>query len=180
MTDWMQTYKRIPFQPMEPVIEQIDIEDIAHALSMICRFGGHTREFYSVAEHSVHVSMHCNPEHALAGLLHDAAEAYVGDLIRPIKRQLGMEAYCASEDRILELILKSEGLATNLPVDVHEADNAVLAAERDHDYIVGGAITPWAALPPPAPVAFVIFPPVMAKRMFMARYNELKGRNITE
>ena len=68
-----------------PNPDDIRIEDIAHALSNQCRFAGHAREFYSVAEHSVHVSQLCLPEHALWGLLHDASEAYLVDLPRPLK-----------------------------------------------------------------------------------------------
>lgn len=175
MVTWMQTYSRVMFEPLNPYPEQVRIEDIAHALSMICRFGGHTRRFYSVAEHSVHVSRHCAPEDAMAGLLHDAAEAYVGDLIRPIKHLPELTAYRDAEDHLLAMILQSEGLAPELPASVHYADNAVLAAERDHQDIVGGAVAPWADLPPPPRVDFMVDgDPYWAKQRFLARYRELK------
>lgn len=86
--------RRGPFQvnasggrwwPLDPRPEDFSIEDIAHHLAMICRYGGATRYFYSVAEHSVLVSRHVPPHLALHGLLHDMAEAVVGDTIRPIK-----------------------------------------------------------------------------------------------
>lgn len=176
MTTWMQTYTGRKFEPMTPTLDQFDIQDIAHALSMICRFGGHTKRFYSVAEHSVHVSHHCHPDDALAGLLHDAAEAYVGDLIRPIKHQVSMLPYRVAELNILDMILEREGLPPALPPSVTHADNAVLAAERDHPEIVGGAIAPWAELPPPAPMEFGLYDPFWAKQHFLARYNELKGK----
>jgi uncharacterized protein len=84
--DWIQTYTGKQFWPLSPLPEDIVIEDIAHALSMQCRFGGHVRTFYSVAQHSVHVSLLVEPQYALWGLLHDAAEAYLVDLPRPIKK----------------------------------------------------------------------------------------------
>lgn len=69
---------------LDPQPEQIRIDDIAHALSHICRWGGHGRTFYSVAEHSIILSYHVSDP--LWGLLHDATEAYVGDMVRPLKR----------------------------------------------------------------------------------------------
>lgn len=73
---------------LDPDPKEVTILDIAHALSLQCRYAGHSPRFYSVAEHSVLVSRAVPTEHALVGLLHDAAEAYVGDLIRPCKMTL--------------------------------------------------------------------------------------------
>lgn len=101
-----------------PLPEDVDIKDIAHALSMICRFGGHCREFYSVAQHSCWVAsslgIHFQPTEGefskeqlqciLWGLMHDATEAYVGDMVRPIK--LGMPDYRALEGLTEEVIIK--------------------------------------------------------------------------
>lgn len=85
---WIQTYTGRQFDLVNPDPMLVDIEDIAHALSHTCRFGGHTEKFYSVAQHSWVVSATVAPEHAFLALLHDAAEAYIGDLIRPLKRLL--------------------------------------------------------------------------------------------
>lgn len=87
---WIQTVSGRQFWPLEPKADDVDIGDIAHALSMKCRYSGHTQKFYSVAEHSVHISNALlrdgwSPTTALWGLLHDAAEAYLPDIARPIK-----------------------------------------------------------------------------------------------
>ena len=87
---WIQTHLGIQFIVLEPRFENIHIGDIAHALSMNCRFNGHCKDFYSVAEHSVHVSriLDDDPNLALWGLLHDASEAYITDLPRPVKNAM--------------------------------------------------------------------------------------------
>jgi hypothetical protein len=96
--DWMQTFTGRAFYPLDPRPEDIDPVDIAHALSLICRYGGHSSRFYSVAEHCVLMSHAVAPEHALWALLHDATEAYLGDMIRPLKRSGRFTAGPASRD----------------------------------------------------------------------------------
>ena len=147
------------------------IDDIAHALSNLCRFTGHTRSFYSVAQHSYLVSTLVPPEHALAGLLHDAAEAYLGDVSTPLKRLL--PAYKEIERRIEAGIFAQFGLPADLPACVKQADRTMLATEMrdlmpnhgDLGYDVG---RPCATL--------VVRPqtPEMAKAFFLARFEELR------
>ena len=86
--DFIQTFTGRMFWPIDPQPDEVDIEDIAHALSNVCRFCGHTREFYSVAQHSVLVSEIVPAAFALEGLLHDATEAYISDVARPVKPYL--------------------------------------------------------------------------------------------
>jgi hypothetical protein len=94
---WFPTFTSKIINLENPTPDMVDIEDIAHALSMTCRFGGHCRDFYSVAEHSVNVQIlgsllpqlyNENQRRALALLLHDSAEAYLGDVVSPLKRML--------------------------------------------------------------------------------------------
>lgn len=130
---WMQTYSGRQFWPLDPRPEDIDLDDIAHALSRICRYGGHVHGFYSVAEHCVQLSRWFTDDRDLAlwALMHDAAEAYVGDMVRPLKHH--MPAFQEAEDRILAAIAvrfdlpHREGL---IPAAVHEADNRILLDER--------------------------------------------------
>jgi hypothetical protein len=131
---WIQTVSGGRVFPLE-ARGDIEIGDIAHALSNICRFTGHTSQFYSVAQHSVLVSQWCEPAHALLGLLHDAAEAYLGDMSSPTKHggsMLGRE-FVGYEQRllaaILGLLIAPGELRLPLPDDVVAADRWLLAAE---------------------------------------------------
>jgi hypothetical protein len=126
--DWMQVGSG-PFWPLDPRPEEIHIHDIAVALSNLCRFGGHVREFYSVAQHSVHVAALCGPEDALWGLLHDASEAYLGDIIRPLKRQECFAEYRAAEERLMAAICARFDLPREMPESVRRADEIMLATE---------------------------------------------------
>lgn len=106
---------------------RVNIEDIAHALSMLCRFNGHTREFYSVAQHSVLVSYLVPAEFAMTALLHDAAEAYCGDVVSPLKELL--PTYQAIHNNIERTIFNQLGVKYPAPACVREADIKALATE---------------------------------------------------
>ena len=124
---WMETYtgKHVDVLNMEP--SDVRIEDIAHHLSLICRFGGACREFYSVAQHSVRVVTLVPEKLKLAALLHDAAEAYVGDIIRPGKT-IGNELL---EEIILEVIAEAFGLPEGFEANplIKKADTRMLLME---------------------------------------------------
>jgi hypothetical protein len=137
--DWMQTFTGRAFYPLDPRPSEIDPLDIAHALSLICRFGGHVDRFYSVAEHCVLMSYAVAPEHALWALLHDATEAYVGDMVRPLKRS--MPAYCEAEDRLMQVICDRFGIGHECPAEVKAADNRILLDERFA--VLGPHPKPW-------------------------------------
>ena len=84
--EWVFLASGRRFWIIDPRPEDIYIEDIAHGLSMICRFCGQTRKFYSVSQHSILVSKELQPQYQLGGLLHDASESYIGDIITPVKK----------------------------------------------------------------------------------------------
>lgn len=167
--DWMQTISGGQFWPIDPRPGDVRIEDIAHALSMMCRFGGHCARFYSVAEHSVLVSRAVPPADALWGLLHDAAEAYVADIVRPAKRFI--RGYSEVEDRIMAAICEAFGLPLDMPPEVKRADNAVLADEAAQ--IMGPAPATWTLPEPPSGAVIVGLSPAEARAAFLARFNEL-------
>lgn len=138
--DWMQTYTGRAFYPADPRPEDIDPADIAHALSLTCRYGGHVKQMYSVAEHCVLMS-YAVPAHATAwALLHDATEAYIGDVIRPLKTF--MPEYRAMENRLMRVICERFGLPFACPASVTEADNRILLDERAA--LMGEPPQPWA------------------------------------
>lgn len=116
--------------PFDPKPDDIVIEDIAHALSNLCRFGGHTKRFYSVAEHSVLCAMLVPGEHKLAALLHDASEAYLVDIPTPIKNRL--PGYVKAEDRLMKVIADKFGFQYPFSAEVKEADRGALALEWKH------------------------------------------------
>ena len=121
------TYTGINFWPFDARVEEITIEDIAQSLSMQCRFNGHIKNFYSVAEHSVRVSNACSAENALWGLLHDASEAYLGDVPTPIKRLL--PDYVKYEDALQKVIAKKFNLTEIEPAEVKQMDRVLLSTE---------------------------------------------------
>jgi hypothetical protein len=121
------TYTGRLMDPLNPRVEDISIMDIAHALANSCRFNGHCSVFYSIAQHSFFVSEHVPERAALWGLLHDAAEAYIGDIIRPIKILPESAGLIAIEESIARVIREKFG-ATVYP-EVAEADDRMLAAE---------------------------------------------------
>ena len=131
--DYIRAFSGINFKVFNPDINQINIEDIAHALSHLCRYGGHSDIFYSVAQHSLAVSYLVKPENALCGLLHDATEAYLIDLPRPIKYQI--QQYRDMEEVLYTIIAKKFDLPNTLPDDVHYFDNFIIT-EYEWDYFM--------------------------------------------
>lgn len=170
---WINTLSGKHFSFIDTNPDIITIEDIAGALSNLCRFTGHVQDFYSVAQHSVYVSGLVPPEMALEALLHDAAEAYCGDVSSPLKAFL--PEYQVIEHRVDRFIRDKFGLPAAMSAQVKHADLMMLATERrDFDMDDG---TPWPALKGVECADFIIYPltPRQARVQFIQRYNELKG-----
>lgn len=126
---WIQTHCGIAFPLLNPKPEHIVLEDIAHALSQISRFNGHLVRPYTVAEHSINVASILPPEHRLWGLLHDAAEAYIGDITRPLKAAI--PALEEVELRVLRVVARKYGLSWPMPQIVKRADDALIRLEAE-------------------------------------------------
>lgn len=161
----------------DPAEAVYDIRDIAHALSQICRFGGHTRNFYSVAQHSVLVSQLVPVEYRLQALLHDAAEAYYGDVTSPMKQLAWMGEYRAAESGMLVALFAAFGVAPTVDstAAVKCADLQMLATERRD--LMAPDNSPWSCLAGIAPRPASISPlmPIPAEALFLKRFKELTG-----
>lgn len=173
---FIQTFTGGRFYPFDPQADEVFITDIAHALSLQCRFGGHCNRFYSVAEHSVRVSDYLleisTTDNAKIGLLHDASEAYLIDLPRPLKenREFG-EIYRNAEHKIEAVIAEKFKIVHPWPELVKRADNTVLATEKRDLMAYGGLhCTDLAPLPPPLPEIILPMPPHEAERIFIQRF----------
>ena len=168
--DTIRTFTGLLVRPLRLRPDDIVLTDIAHALSNLCRFTGHTREFYSVAQHSVLVSRLCAPADALYGLLHDASEAYLCDLSRPVKYHDAFARYRTLEAGLQARILAAFDLAPTVPASVKRADDLALHAElRD---LMNGADPRHAAQAQAVP-AITPAAPKVAFAQFWARFHEL-------
>ncbi len=172
---YFRTYTGRRVHPLSPDPSEINIVDIARSLSNLCRFLGHTKKFYSVAQHSVLVSELLPREDALWGLLHDAPEAYLCDMPSPIKHDPRMNIYQIAEARLMLAVCQKFGLRPEIPRLVMLADKFVLATEfRDVTTVddlawiteecgiapwPGNHITPWG--------------PAAAEATFLARFEAL-------
>jgi hypothetical protein len=133
----VRTYTGLWMNVFEPTEDMVCLEDIAHALSNLCRFGGHTTRFYSVAQHSIHCSRLVDDAHRMAALMHDASEAYLMDFPTPVKLEL--KEYYAIENRVMLVIAKKFGFQYPLPQIVKQADKKMLELEWDSLILMKGS-----------------------------------------
>ena len=183
---WLETFSGVHFHPLDPHPEDVRIEDIAHALSNVCRYAGHSRFFYSVAEHSVYVAGLVRPELRLAALVHDGGEAYTGDWPRPLKHPGGGEGLEATraarwyrwiENKNRAAIHQALGLdwplEKNDGLEIDRADFRVLSTEA-RDVMSGGA--DWGMELAPVPSLRIAgWSPKHAEGRFLAAFKAMRG-----
>lgn len=173
---WMETYSGQQFYFGNPTPESIVIQDISHALSNLCRYGGHSRLFYSVAEHSCLLSDWAwsqdagNAQLAFDALMHDATEGYLVDMPRPIKHKL--PGYRAIEDNLARHIAAKFGLTVPMPRIIHEADSRILHDERRQ--VMSDSGNDWGTDSlTPLGVTIRFWDPIQAEREFVSRFQQL-------
>lgn len=175
---WIQTYSGEAFEIPDPKPDQIQIEDIAHHLSQICRFTGATIKHYSVAQHSLLVAHEVYREtgHAidgLCGLFHDASEAYIGDLPRPIKYEIALaEDYKRIEHNLMQHIKAKFNLPVIFSEVIGKVDRRILATERRD--VMKPSKRPWAELPEPYPWKIEFWDMKRAEVLFLEAYDSLR------
>lgn len=167
--NWMESVKGNKLWPLDPRPEEIDIEEIAASLSKICRYNGHVKKFYSVAEHSVYVSRLVPEEHALTGLLHDATEYMLGDIVRPLKPFV--PGYSVHEYKLWIAIADRFNLPHEMPDCVKEMDTRILLAERD--YLMADSGHDWGIEGEKPGIIIAGLSPAQAECAFLNRYREL-------
>lgn len=169
---WVQTYTGKKFDFLNITPDSICIEDIAHALSNICRYTGHTKEFYSVAQHSIIASEIVPEEDAFDALMHDATEAYLSDISRPLKTLL--PEYKKLERIVYKAIADKFNVMYFLPDSVKEADLILLATEK-RDLMGNIEADEWTIIKSVEPLANKIYPikPKEAEEKFLMIYEKL-------
>jgi hypothetical protein len=169
MVKWIRTYTGAKVNPVQLRSEDVNIIDIAHSLSNLCRFTGHVRFFYPVALHSVLVSRACSPKNRLWGLLHDAAEPYINDIASPVKCQREFKIYRSLERKIQGIIAGVFGLPKQIPEEVNIIDHHIVQDEGSFLF------NNW-ELPPGHHKRWTDFPeitPREAEKIFLKTFNEL-------
>ena len=166
---YITTFTGKKFYIKRPSVEMLCIEDIAHALSMQCRYNGHCPYYMSVAEHSVIMSELVPEEHALWGLLHDASECYIPDVPRPLKAVLtNLDAF---EDKILKVVATKYGLPWPMPESVHKIDSQYVGTEAR--LLWKDAVPEWTKFYTPMEIELNFWTPKQAERAFIEKFEEL-------
>ncbi len=181
---FMTTSRGNKFFPLEPARTVFDIKDVAHALSNLCRFGGHVKKFYSVAQHSILVAdivkaQGGDADAELWALMHDSTEAYMVDMPTPIKAVI--KGYSDMEHRLMSYLINGFALPNHkdmgqLPDVVKFADAVALVTEARQ--LMHGGLKDWdLKFKTLKPHATTIYPvsPARAEKAFLARYRKIQA-----
>ncbi len=165
---FVSTYRGHRFYPLDPRIDDVDIEDIAHGLAYQCRFNGQTSSFYSVAQHSLLVAGIVPGELRLSALLHDAAEAYLGDIVKPLK--MLVPQFSALERQVAAIIGERFGARDLDHPQIKSADLVLLATEKRD--LMPNSVEAWSAIAGVVPLGerIVAQAPELAKAGFLAAW----------
>jgi hypothetical protein len=180
VTDWIETYTGRQFYPLRPSVQDVHLEDIAHALSMKCRYAGHGAKFYSIAEHSVLLAQAVDKGYVPGirrdlqrqALLHDAAEAYLADIPRPVKNSIRQWALVESE--VEEVICRALGVSLPFSLNIKSLDFRILHNEKK--VLFPNSPNVWPTMAPEGPLAGTVvrcWTPARAKRNFLTLARQL-------
>lgn len=177
------TYTGKVFNFLNPKPEMVCIEDIAHSLANLCRYTGHVRKFYSVGEHSILMALSDKcPGDSMSKLLHDAAEAYIGDMASPWKRLLNIALDCDDvlslkeyEPIVLKVISEALGVPINITAEVKTSDMIMLATEV-RDLMPSNDV--WGDLPEPLEERIPWWKPAYVEQHFLNIYSQLKAQGV--
>lgn len=169
--NWIQTYSGKKFYALDPQPEDICIEDIAHALSRMCRYAGHCNRFYSVAEHSILLADYLPNKYKLAALLHDASEAYLVDIPRPFKPYL--TNYYDLEAKIMDAIYAKFDVDCGFHDEIKAVDTRILNDEREQN--MNKSDNKWDDYGLPLGIKLRFYSPNEAEAHFLDLFDALTG-----
>jgi hypothetical protein len=183
---WIETFTGKKVNPYRLQLDDIDIRDIAHSLSLLCRFVGHCNIFYSVAQHSLHVSdlvfhelgqqvvedVRFASRTCLAALLHDGAEAYISDISRPVKYSI--REFGELERRISGKIMQKFGCVGADWTLIKKMDSKMLASEAL--YLMHSKGEGWYLPEPPITCTISSHTPEAIEHLFLERFHTIRGK----
>lgn len=178
MPSYIHVFSGKMLDPLDLKPEDVDIRDIAHALANQCRFSGHTKWHYSVAQHAYYCSLIVEPEEAWNALHHDDAEYVLQDMAKPLKNHPSLgQAYRGAEQRIEKVIGQVFDVRFPFSAAVKEADERMLITEA-RDIMHGTSKWTWVPDVEYAPFEIKQWSPKKAEEKFLARYHELNPKGL--